>query len=386
MKYFSTITSLGDLKKQYRDLAKANHPDLGGDTRIMQEINNEFSLLFDVWKDRKEMANNGYDTDFQSATAQEYASYVYDEYRWKGSRYDRNLHGDDLSKIFRKWCKETYPNCKFSVRQGTGGWTKSFYINLYEADFHPFKDITETHSDINHYCLNESHDELTDRAVEVMSNVIQFVQSYNYDNSNIMEDYFDVNFYVHFEIGSHSKHFTYKPIAIKSDKPIRRKKIGNTQKMINEAMRGCKWCANRRYSEKMILCISDDSNCPYALYSNNDNLIPKKVKTLNEIGIMCHLEKHLIVFDRYSDELQRKLNEDEKNIDMGKVKKNIEINNDSVQIIDYSEKAIAVIGDTKPIKDMLKNMGGKFNPRLSCGMGWIFPKNKMEQVKAALSY
>lgn len=33
-----------------------------------------------------------------------------------------------------------------------------------------------------------------------------------------------------------------------------------------------------------------------------------------------------------------------------------------VEIIDYSEKAIAVIGDTKPIKDQLKELGGRFNP------------------------
>lgn len=55
-----------------------------------------------------------------------------------------------------------------------------------------------------------------------------------------------------------------------------------------------------------------------------------------------------------------------------------------VQIIDYSEKAIAVIGDTKPIKDKLKELGGKFNFRLSCGAGWIFRKADLERIKAAL--
>lgn len=54
------------------------------------------------------------------------------------------------------------------------------------------------------------------------------------------------------------------------------------------------------------------------------------------------------------------------------------------QIIDYSDKAIAVIGDTKAIKDALKELGGRFNFRLSCGAGWIFPKTKMEDVKKLL--
>ena len=56
-----------------------------------------------------------------------------------------------------------------------------------------------------------------------------------------------------------------------------------------------------------------------------------------------------------------------------------------VQIIDYSEKAIAVIGDTRAIKDTLKSLGGRFNNRLSCGAGWIFPKSKEATIKATLS-
>lgn len=56
----------------------------------------------------------------------------------------------------------------------------------------------------------------------------------------------------------------------------------------------------------------------------------------------------------------------------------------NINIIDYSEKAIAVIGDTKPIKEILKSLGGSFNPRLNCGCGWIFSKKKLEEVQNAL--
>jgi len=55
-----------------------------------------------------------------------------------------------------------------------------------------------------------------------------------------------------------------------------------------------------------------------------------------------------------------------------------------VIVIEYSEKALAVVGDTKPIKDKLKALGGKFNFRLKCGPGWIFPKSKLEALKQAL--
>lgn len=55
-----------------------------------------------------------------------------------------------------------------------------------------------------------------------------------------------------------------------------------------------------------------------------------------------------------------------------------------IQLVDYSEKAIAIVGDTKPVKDILRNLGGRFNARLSCGAGWVFSKSKADEVRAAL--
>jgi curved DNA-binding protein CbpA len=37
--YFKNISSLDDLKAQYRALALANHPDMGGDAETMKAIN-----------------------------------------------------------------------------------------------------------------------------------------------------------------------------------------------------------------------------------------------------------------------------------------------------------------------------------------------------------
>lgn len=56
-----------------------------------------------------------------------------------------------------------------------------------------------------------------------------------------------------------------------------------------------------------------------------------------------------------------------------------------LQIIDYSEKAIAIVGDTRAIKDTLKTLGGRFNARLTCGAGWIFSKSKEATLRDALS-
>lgn len=56
-----------------------------------------------------------------------------------------------------------------------------------------------------------------------------------------------------------------------------------------------------------------------------------------------------------------------------------------IQIIDYSEKAIAIVGDTRAIKDTLKTLGGRFNAHLSCGAGWIFSKTKEATLREALN-
>lgn len=58
---------------------------------------------------------------------------------------------------------------------------------------------------------------------------------------------------------------------------------------------------------------------------------------------------------------------------------------EGIQLINYSEKAIAVIGDTRAIKETLKAIGGRFNAHLTCGAGWIFSKSKEDALKAALN-
>lgn len=56
-----------------------------------------------------------------------------------------------------------------------------------------------------------------------------------------------------------------------------------------------------------------------------------------------------------------------------------------ITLVDYSDKAIAVIGDTKPIKELLKSIGGRWNAHLKCGAGWIFSKTKTAQLQALVS-
>jgi hypothetical protein len=56
-----------------------------------------------------------------------------------------------------------------------------------------------------------------------------------------------------------------------------------------------------------------------------------------------------------------------------------------IQVIDYSEKAIAVTGNFSKIYNQLIALGGAYNSRLKCGKGIIFSKKKQAEVLQFLS-
>lgn len=52
-----------------------------------------------------------------------------------------------------------------------------------------------------------------------------------------------------------------------------------------------------------------------------------------------------------------------------------------MEIVEYSDKSFAVYGDTKPYKDELKELGGRYNANLRDGPGWIFSNTKLSAVE-----
>jgi hypothetical protein len=53
----------------------------------------------------------------------------------------------------------------------------------------------------------------------------------------------------------------------------------------------------------------------------------------------------------------------------------------SLTIINYSDKAIVVVGDTYANRVKLRSLGGKYNKWLKCGEGWVFPKTMEARIK-----
>lgn len=417
--YFERITSFAELKKQYRKLAMENHPDRGGSEEAMKAINAEFEKLYEVWKDRTDTSSSttGYESDYASATAREYASYVYNEYRWSGSNFNKfhEYSNKKINEHIRQFLNETYPTCKFSVRKD--GYN-SIYVSLMKADFYPYKDHSKMRGTVNHYWIREET-ELTDRCKEVFMNVIDYVQSWNYDNSDIMTDYFDVNFYADFSIGGNGKDFVYEPVLLGSKDDVFKRKKGAIQKMVDDACGAgnCfywrrKWVWDEKREQghyedltdmPKILCKDDDDHYPVT-YSQ-PSLVKDRLAKLERVGVLAKatggmyqkielvgytpaLELGLATEKAIEDKREREFYERKKrpSTTLEERKTNAEeVFEVDIKIVDYSEKAIAVIGETKKIAEKLKELGGRFNGHLNCGAGWIFSKKKENELREAFN-
>lgn len=88
MKYFKDISTLEDLRRQYKELLKKYHPDnANGSTEATQDINAEYDRLFKVLKDKHESKS---DTTADS-TAHTGSSYNANMYDWENDRSLREV-------------------------------------------------------------------------------------------------------------------------------------------------------------------------------------------------------------------------------------------------------------------------------------------------------
>lgn len=427
MKYFNNIKSFSDLKKQYRKLVLDNHPDKGGTIEVMQEINKEFEQIFNVWKDKKETEDNtGYANDYEGATAKEYTNNVYNEYGWTGSRRDRWYSREELKEIFAKWLRKTYKNCIFSIN--LGGY-KCICVRLLKADFNPFISDVKMKYSFSRYSINEDP-ELNERAKDMFNNIHNFCMSYNYDHSDIYTDYFDVGFYFEMEIGSGKTPFK---VEISKDRrtsggvsPEFKYKEGPVHQAIKKVLGKQYFEIITLYrgihkGEHLVLGQSyfyQDKETFHGLQYSGYKTQKNKIEKLLSVGIITEclgsyikfigytpeVEKALAEEDRAKEEAYKKWQEEQTKGTAGKSDKENTAYGDgekslfsdgqesekigAFELVNYSEKAFAVVGDTREIKDLLKENGGRFNPALTVNgvkcAGWIFSKKSLQAVRLAL--
>lgn len=217
----------------------------------------------------------------------------YTQNGWAGSNYDSKLSTKEIAAKVRSYAKKNFPGFKFSVRSEWSMYTDSMYIELKSGPCVPF--VEGSRSAERGYMSTMStvkgwENELTPEMFKVLDAVTTYANSFRYDDSDGMQDYYDTNFYLKIKVSDE-----YKVIEPKAKK---------------------------------------------------SSVKPEKVEEAKEVEAVTV---------------------------------------EDLEMVDYSEKAIAVFGDTKAIKEQLKELGGRFNPALNYNgekrAGWIFSKKKADEVR-----
>lgn len=101
MKWFNNPETLEDLKKQYKKLAFQNHPDRGGKTSDMQEINAEYEALFSRLKDTHKNAEGEFYTARTATTETATEFEVCGSWVWVTG--DTRPHKEELKALSFRW-------------------------------------------------------------------------------------------------------------------------------------------------------------------------------------------------------------------------------------------------------------------------------------------
>lgn len=123
----------------------------------------------------------------------------------------------DIAKEVRAQLKKEYPDHKFSVTTEYYSMGQSLHVRLMSAPVSPFADgSSERYEQLNHFYLDNYADEdrvhspsllMTAEGVAMLKRVNEIANSDNWDNSDAMTDYFDVNYHFDLHIGKWDRPF-----------------------------------------------------------------------------------------------------------------------------------------------------------------------------------
>jgi DNA polymerase III sliding clamp (beta) subunit (PCNA family) len=116
---------------------------------------------------------------------------------------EQNRATKDIAKIVRTQLKKYWPTCKFSVTRDYN----SMHIALMQSDFNPYSDSFI--DDKENYSVTKSlidyDGNLSSKGKELFKFIVKLTDYYNWDRSDTMTDYSDVNFYLTTTIGKWDK-------------------------------------------------------------------------------------------------------------------------------------------------------------------------------------
>ena len=174
----------------------------------------------------------------------------YSGYGWKGVNSDRHLSITEIAKIIKKELKRVFPTATFSVTTEGNCYYNGLNISLMKDSQNPLNDyetavkeaskststriiedydkwvglsdsdiweseqrkkelknrLEHKNITINQYHIDNDF-ELSDYGKKIFKFVKELCNSFNYDDSDSMTDYFDCGFYLELKIGKYDKSF-----------------------------------------------------------------------------------------------------------------------------------------------------------------------------------
>lgn len=414
MKYFNNIKSLKDLKEQYRKLAIANHPDKGGDTDAMQAINDEFDQLFAIWKNRKDDNFKTMDgcEEQTETTSYTYRRTFYEEQGWTGSRRSQYVSASDTCKKVKEYAKAKWPQWTFNCHQGRATWTPTIALQLMSGPYPAFKEGEHQGLSTIASCVDRDTKHMTPEAAEVLCDVTGYLNSFNYDHSDSMTDYFDVGFYTSIGVGSSRHPYEVKVnrlFRMAGDHPENFKwKDGPAHRALKAALKDGEFGMEEFSGGKNLMVYGNWSynwgkHFHGKMYSQS-SIIKKVMQRMTDAGLKVHQWSWYIVFDGYTEEMERALAAEDvakekalkefeakqkaKAEGKTKTEAKTETSSPSADItpnltLDTTtyDKYIVVVGDSRQYVKQMQGMGGWYNRKFKCGAGWMFKKEKQSEVE-----
>lgn len=132
----------------------------------------------------------------------------YTQNGWAGSNYDSKLSTKEIAAKVRSYAKMNFPDFKFSIRTEWSMYTDSMYIELKEGTCIPFVEGSRSAERGYMDTMNTVkgwEKELTPEMFKVLDAVTIYANSFKYDDSDSMQDYFDTNFYLKIKVSDEYK-------------------------------------------------------------------------------------------------------------------------------------------------------------------------------------
>src|SRR3990167_432011 len=151
----------------------------------------------------------------------------------EGAKYQLDLTLKDIAVRLRQEFKQAFPDYRFSVTKESYSMGQALTVALMQApapvfevvesssqEYRQERSVDKGYAQLNHYQLIRPRWDaervcngvkLTETAWQVLKQVVEMVEAYNYDDSDSQQDYFHSNFHFHLHIGKWNQ-----PVELKS--------------------------------------------------------------------------------------------------------------------------------------------------------------------------